>query len=145
MRMVSRRTERCSRDGRRVVHPGGSGENETVERGTEGPCWARIDAGVESCETCTLSYAGCWGDDDAEGSDAEGVQYCMSVPRYRDEDADEDEDEDGPAASAFSACACCCAAVRTSALRSTPSTTFKPDGWEACTTRNSCSMSERAL
>ena len=45
--------ERCSRDGgrraaRRPNVGGGAGEKETVERGTEGPCWARMGAGVES-------------------------------------------------------------------------------------------------
>jgi hypothetical protein len=96
--MVSRRMERCSRDGRDrcscsrfrpwvlvpspVREVGGPGEEEgtkeIVESGTEGPCCVRMGVGVPSCETCTPSYARC-GD----------VPACLSSLVEEDDEGDE--------------------------------------------------------
>jgi hypothetical protein len=73
VRIVSRRTERCSRDGGRLASEleedvevevdavrGGEVDEKVIwKSGTQGPCWARMGAGVPSCETCTPSYARC--------------------------------------------------------------------------------------
>ena len=82
MRIMSRMVERWSRDGcsaseleveeedaaggREVV-----GGNVIVKSGMEGPCTARMDAGVPSCETCTPSYARCGDSSEDENTDVD--------------------------------------------------------------------------
>jgi len=99
-----------------------------------------MGAGVPSCETCTPSYAR-WDDDDGRGNFVH-----TSVLRYR---VDEDFTVEGWVVSvswnAEPDVRLEAAVVRSCALRSKPSTILEPDGWLAQTTRNSCSMSERAL
>jgi hypothetical protein len=86
--------------------------------------------GVPSCDTCTPSYAGGRGVPPSWTSFAEVVvdpRRVMRVPRYR---ADDVRDEDGVAAVSEDACwdSESEAAVRASALRSTPSTILEPEG-----------------
>ena len=145
MRMVRRRTERCKRDGREGCEPLDEavrvGEEEaewdvkeTVKSGTEGPWWVRIGVRVPSCDTCTPSYAGRGGVPSCWSPSEEVVGYpmrVMRVPRYR---ADDVREEGGVVSAAPEDVACCwdsgagAAGVRSSALRSTPSTILEPEG-----------------
>jgi hypothetical protein len=106
--------------------------NEIVKSGMEGPWWARMGAGVPSCETCTPSYARCGDapedeDEDGDGDGDEGT----SVLRYRADNArvegwvvvSGDTDTDTRLDLK--------AEVRSCALRSTPNTILEPDGWVA--------------
>jgi hypothetical protein len=147
--MVRRRTERCKRDGREGREPLDAvvvrveeeaeteewGVKEMVVSGTEDPWWARMGAGVPSCDTCTPSYAGrgdapsCWSSFEEIVEDPRPV---MRVPRYRADDVRKLE-EDGVAAAAAAPEDVCWesgaeAVMRTSALRSTPSTILEPEG-----------------
>ncbi len=146
MRIVRRRTERCSKDGGRLgLEPGEEDEDAPsdgwnvdekviVYSGMQGPCWARMGAGVPSCETCTPSYARCddSSPDEDEYEDRGGDLAHMSALRYR---ADEDATVEGwvvsvswnAEADAFLEAA----DARSCALRSTPSTILERDGWLA--------------
>jgi hypothetical protein len=138
--IMSRRTERCNRDGRRLaleevvevevdaVRGGEVDEKVIVQSGTQGPCWARMGAGVPSCETCTLSYAR-RDDSSSDKDENRGSNLAdTSVLRYR---GDEDATVEGLSWDAEPRARLEAAVARSRALRSTPSTILGPDGWLA--------------
>jgi hypothetical protein len=128
--------ERCSRDGCPAFEPEVEVEvevevvNEIVKSGIEGPWWARMGAGVPSCETWTPSYARCGDAPEDEDEDGDGDEGT-SVLRYRADNArvegwvvvSGDTDTDTRLDLK--------AEVRSCALRSTPNTILEPDGWVA--------------
>ena len=137
---MSKRTERCKRDGRPAAEPLSEEEdalggrevdgNVIVKSGTEGPCWASMGAGVPSCETCTPSYARSGDapeDSDEDEVEIEGDDLTHMRLRYRADDAR----VEGWVVSTDTDTCLEEADVRSCALRSTPSTILEPDGWLA--------------